>query len=314
MLIHKIKLAIIVPAYNEESNIEPFISEIVPILEGINVDWGILFIDDGSGDNTLQKIKEINQKDGRIKAVALSRNFGKESAITCGIEQTDSDVVIIMDADLQHPPSIIYEMIRLWRDGYNMVVPLNQERTGQKSLYKKLATLFYGIMAKANRFEMPIGGSDFRLIDRKCINAIKELKERNRFMKALYAYPGFRVATTTYQVRERKFGSSKWNLFKLWNFALDGILGFSSAPLKIWTYIGLIVAFCSFFYGGYLICNVLINGKELPGWTTLATLMLFFNGMLMISIGILGEYVARIFDEVKDRPLYFVKERIGCEQ
>ena len=201
-------------------------------------------------------------------------------------------------------------MIKLWNDGYDMVVPLNQERTGQKSVYKKLATSFYKIMAKANRFEMPIGGSDFRLINRKCSNAIKELKERNRFMKALYAYLGFRVKTLEYQVRERKFGSSNWNLFKLWSFPLDGILGFSSAPLKIWTYIGLFVAMLSFAYGSYLIFDVLIHGKSLPGWSTLVTLVLFFNGMLMISIGILGEYIARIFDEVKQQPLYYIKEKI----
>ncbi len=306
-------LTILVPTYNEEKNITPFLEEIIPILEALNsLKWSILFVNDGSQDNTLNILSLANQNDSRIQIINLSRNFGKEAALTCGLDHIESDAVVIMDADLQHPPEILPQLVQIWLEKeYDMVIPLNQKRAGQGIIYKKLASYFYKCIDTMSNIHIPPGGSDFRLLDRKVIDAIKLLPERNRFMKALYAYPGFKVREIPYSVRDRKFGTTKWNYKKLWVFALDGIFGFSSAPLKIWTYVGFIVSLLSFTYSIYITIDVIINGKTLPGWPTVVCLILFFNGLLMVNNGIMGEYIARIFEEVKQRPIYIVEKKIG---
>ncbi len=256
-----------------------------------------------------------SQEHRRIQIINLSRNFGQIQAITCGIEHATGDAIIIMDADLQHPPDLLLKMTELWLDdGYDTVIPLNKVRTGQNLIYKRIAKFFYKAIDKMSNIHIPNGGSDFRLLNRKVINAIKSLPEKNRFIKALYIYPGFKSIEIDYSVRERNQGKSSWNIKKLWSLALDGIFGFSSLPLKIWTYIGFIISLSSFTYGAYIAIDTIIGNKTTPGWTTIVCLILFFNGLLMINNGIMGEYIARIFEEVKARPLYFIQDKIGFEE
>lgn len=304
-------ISIIVPAYNEQGNIRLFVETLSATLQD-ETEYEILFIDDGSSDETLTVLKEEAEKDSRVKAVSFSRNFGKESAVTCGLQHAGGDAVIIMDADLQHPPDVIPYMLQKWREGMDMVVPLNLKRVEASPLYKLGAESFYRLISAIGQVNLPVGGSDFRLISRPVVDVICALPERNRFMKAIYMFPGFDVHTFPYEVQQRHSGVSKWNYWKLWNFALDGLFGFSSMPLKIWMYVGFFLSVCSVGHAFYIGVDALINGVHVvKGVTTVAVFLFFLMGLLMMSIGVLGEYVARIYDEVKQRPLYVVKEKIG---
>ncbi len=307
--------SIVVPAFNEEENISAFVASLVLVLQEVDVDYEILFVDDGSQDGTLDVIKKEMKKNGKLRVLQFARNFGKEAAITCGLENAAGDVVIIMDSDLQHPPSVIPYMLDKWKEGFDMVVPLNLERSSEGLFYKKGSAFFYKLIGALSQVDLPVGGSDFRLIARPVVDVINSLSERNRFMKAIYAFPGFNVHTFPYKVQARHRGQSKWNYWKLWNFALDGLFGFSSMPLKIWMYVGFAISLLSILNGLYIGLDALINGiKVVKGVTTLAVFLFFLMGLMMISLGILGEYVARIYDEVKRRPIYVVQEKKGFEE
>jgi glycosyltransferase involved in cell wall biosynthesis len=301
------KISLIVAAYNEQENIFPFVEEILPILDTLQMDWEMLIVDDGSHDDTPNQICLAADRDPRITGYFLSRNFGKEAALSCGIDMAQGDVVIIIDADLQHPPQLIPQMIEKWQNGYEMVIPLNQNRNGECRIKKICSRLFYRILKRLSRIEIPSGGSDFRLMDKSVIQAIRRLHERTRFMKAIYAWPGFKTCTFPYEVRPRRHGNGKWPGWKLWNFALDGIFTFSSIPIRIWTYLGFVLSFLSFMYGLWIGIEALLYGiQAVEGVTTVAFFLFFFAGLLMISNGIQGEYLARIFEEVKQRPLYII--------
>jgi len=315
--IDPITLSLIVPVKDEDEAIEPFLARVGPILDalrenGAPIAWEILFVDDGSSDNTLARIILANGRDRRIRAVSLSRNFGKEAALTAGIDRARGDVVLLMDADLQHSPALIVEMIAAWRAGADMVYTVRSTR-GDESFLKKLGTqIFYRIVNAGAAVEIPANAGDFRLLDRAVVDALKSLPERNRFMKGLYAWVGFRSVAVDYVPDERHAGESSFSMRRLSRLAVTGVTAFTNAPLRLWSALGALIAVGAILGGIWFIIEHYTFGADVPGWATLAVSTMFFSGVQLLSIGILGEYVGRIFDEVKQRPVYLVRHDTGA--
>ena len=310
-------LSIIVPVKDEEEAIAPFVARVGAVLDGLADPaaqaWEILFIDDGSSDATLAAIIAANQVDPRIRAISFSRNFGKEPALSAGLDYARGAAVIPMDVDLQDPPEVIGEMIRAWRAGHEVVYGVRRNRESD-SLPKRLtADLYYRAHNRLSHDKIPEHAGDFRLLDRKVVDVIKAMPERNRFMKGLFAWSGFKQTSVEYDRVERVIGTTKFRYWKLWTLALDGITSASTAPLRIWSYIGVAVALLSFLYALYIILVTLITGVDAPGYASLMTAVLFFGGLQLISLGVLGEYVGRILVETKQRPLYVVRQTFGID-
>ena len=310
-------LSIIVPVKDEEEAIAPFVARVGAVLDGLADPaaqaWEILFIDDGSSDATLAAIIAANQADPRIRAISFSRNFGKEPALSAGLDYARGAAVIPMDVDLQDPPEVIGEMIRAWRAGHEVVYGVRRNRESD-SLPKRLtADLYYRAHNRLSHDKIPEHAGDFRLLDRKVVDVIKAMPERNRFMKGLFAWSGFKQTSVEYDRVERVIGTTKFRYWKLWTLALDGITSASTAPLRIWSYIGVVVALLSFLYALYIILVTLITGVDAPGYASLMTAVLFFGGLQLISLGVLGEYVGRILVETKQRPLYVVRQTFGID-
>jgi glycosyltransferase involved in cell wall biosynthesis len=302
-------ISLIVPVYNESDGIYAFFDRVKPILEGLGK-WEIICINDGSADNTLKILEELHQKDKRIKAISLSRNFGKEAAMTAGLDYANGDVVIPIDADLQDPPELIPSMLDKWHKGAKVVLATRKNRD-ESWLKRKSANGFYGLMGKVSTVKIPKNTGDFRLMDRQVVEAIKQLPERTRFMKGLFAWAGFPTEVIHFDRPQRHAGTTKWNYFKLWKFALDGIFSFTTLPLKIWTYIGMFISFLSFIYGSYLIIHTMVSGVDVPGYASIMVVMLFLGGIQLMSLGIIGEYIGRIYRETKHRPIYLIEKKIG---
>jgi glycosyltransferase involved in cell wall biosynthesis len=305
------KLSVIIPVHNEGANIAPLCERLLPVLNRITSVWEVIFIDDGSRDDTLERIKEISHQEPRIGAVSFSRNFGKEIAIAAGLDHARGDAVVIMDADLQHPPEMIEAFVERWREGYMMVYGQRTDRSDETRAKRNFAHLFYRIFARFGEISLPEGAGDFRLIDRKGVEVLRSLGEKARFSKGLYAWIGFKGTGVPFVVEERRFGTSSWSFRKLFRFAFDGIAAFSTAPLRIWTYIGFLISFLSIATALFFTVRTLLFGTDLPGFPSLIVSIMFFSGIQLMSLGIVGEYVGRIFAEVKRRPLYVVAERIG---
>ncbi|MCI7015050.1 MAG: glycosyltransferase family 2 protein [Campylobacter sp.] len=311
-----IELSIIVPCYNESEVVEKFFSAMVGnngILNNLGLNCELVFINDGSKDNTLELLKaqkEIysNKSNLDIKIVNLSRNFGKEAAMSAGFSVASGEAIVPMDADLQHPASLIPKFVELWRQGYDVVLAKRANRQDESALKRFCSSIFYKLNNKISEIEIPQNVGDFRLFTKKVLNAINSLPENQRFMKGIFAWVGFRNITIEYEEQERIAGSSKFNGWKLWNFALQGITGFGTLPLRIWTYIGFIVSFLAFIYASFLILRTLIMGIDLPGYASLVVIILFLGGLQLIGIGILGEYVGRIYMESKRRPPFIIDE------
>ena len=311
-----IELSIIVPCYNESEVVENFFSAMVGnngILNNLGLNCELVFINDGSKDNTLELLKaqkEIysNKSNLDIKIVNLSRNFGKEAAMSAGFSVASGEAIVPMDADLQHPASLIPNFVELWRQGYDVVLAKRVNRQDESALKRFCSSIFYKLNNKISEIEIPQNVGDFRLFTKKVLNAINSLPENQRFMKGIFAWVGFRSITIEYEEQERIAGSSKFNGWKLWNFALQGITGFGTLPLRIWTYIGFIVSFLAFIYASFLILRTLIMGIDLPGYASLVVIILFLGGLQLIGIGILGEYVGRIYMESKRRPPFIIDE------
>ncbi|WP_227367884.1 glycosyltransferase family 2 protein [Halomonas sp. M20] len=302
-------LSLVVPVMNEEDSIDPFIEAVLNVLEGHIPELEILFVDDGSKDATLQKLREASTRDGRIRYLSFTRNFGKEIAMTAGLEHARGEAVVPIDVDLQHPPETILEFVRLWREqGYDMVYGLRHEDNEETAAKRQTSGLFYRVFNRLSHTEIPPSAGDFRLLDRCIVDALKQLPERNRFMKGLYSWVGFRSIGIPYQQPSRQTGASKFNYWKLWNFALDGLVSFSTWPLRMWSYIGGGIALLSFIYILVIVVKALLFGRDTPGYASVMSAVLFFGGMQLLSVGILGEYVARLFMETKQRPLYLVAE------
>lgn len=306
-------LSLVVPMYNEESSIGAFFDQVLPVLETVTADYEVICVDDGSRDKTLEHVSRRRADDPRIKILSLSRNFGKEAALSAGLDHARGAAVIPMDADLQHPPDAIPEMVEQWRAGYDVVLAVRGDRLADPPLRRWATGLFYRIFGRFAETPIPANAGDFRLMDIAVVDALRALPERARFMKGLYAWVGFKQGEITYDCPPRQAGNSKWPFWKLWNFALDGLFSFSMAPLRLWTYLGAVVALLALAYAFYIVAKTMILGVDVPGFASLMVAMLFFSGLNMIGIGILGEYLGRTFIEAKRRPLYIIRKSIGFQ-
>lgn len=306
-------LSLIVPMHNEEAGIATFAARIQQVLGQLHVEYEILCIDDGSKDGTYAALTQWRDIQPRVKIIRLSRNFGKEAALTAGLDHASGKAVIPIDADLQDPPELMLDMVAKWREGFKVVLAVRKSRR-YDSFFKRLtARGFYGLMRRISAISIPPDSGDFRLMDRQVVEAIKRLPERTRFMKGIFAWAGFSTATVEFERPERFAGSTSWNYRKLWNFALDGIFSFSTLPLRIWTYLGMFISLMAFFYAGFLIVRTIIQGADVPGYASMMTAFLFMGGIQLMSLGILGEYVGRIYRETKQRPIYIVESAQGIE-
>jgi glycosyltransferase involved in cell wall biosynthesis len=311
-----LQLSVIVPVKDEEAAIGPFVDRVGPILDGLFADgaWEILFIDDGSEDATLAAIHGAHRRDRRVRALSLSRNFGKESALSAGLDHACGKAVVPMDVDLQDPPEVLGQMLAKWREGYEVVYGVRRNRSTDSFPKRLTADLYYRAHNYLSDDKIPEHAGDFRLLDRAVVEVIRSMPERNRFMKGLFAWSGFRQAAVEYDRAPRTVGITKFRYWKLWTLAIDGITSASTMPLRIWSYIGVVVALLSLLYAGFLIVRTTILGIDLPGYASIMVATLFFGGLQLISLGVLGEYVGRILVETKQRPIYVVRERIGFEE
>jgi polyisoprenyl-phosphate glycosyltransferase len=308
-------LSIVAPAYNEERNIVAFLETVTPVLESTGETFEIIFVDDGSRDGTFGMLAAAASQDARIKVVGLARNFGKDIALSAGLAHAAGAAVIPIDCDLQHPPELIPQFVAKWREGFDMVVGVRSKRDEEGFVRRNLSRAYYKVMRTMTSVEIPPNAGDYRLLDRKIVDVIVKMPERHRFMKGIFAWPGFKVASIEFQANARTNDTrSTWSFFRLWRFALDGLFSFSTAPLKLWTYVGLLAAGGAFVYLAVTLIQKLFFGIDAPGYASLLIVLLFFNGLLMISNGIQGEYIARIFEEVKGRPLYVVGQTVGFDQ
>ena len=300
------KLQIIVPVFNEQEVVDIFYEKMKQVLVTCDVDWTILFIDDGSTDGTVQHIEFLRHKDERVGFISLSRNFGKEYALTAGLDHADSDVVVVIDVDLQDPPELIPEMLDLWNEGYDVIYATRRKREGETLLKKTTASLFYRLINVMSKTSIPKDTGDYRLIDIKAVRALNKLRESNRFMKGLFAWVGYKQTAIYFDRQKRVAGNTKWNMRKLFSFAIDGITSFSYVPLKFATWIGVSVALFAFVYGLIIIAKTLIFGNDQPGYPSLMVVILFLGGVQLMALGIIGEYLGRLFEENKRRPLYLI--------
>ena len=300
------------PFYNEEKSVQAFFNRInevfVPLAD--RYDLEVIAINDGSRDQTYSELVKAKADNAYLTIVDLSRNFGKEAAISAGLDFATGDAVIPIDSDLQHPPEVILELIEKWEEGAEVVLAKRVDRDTDRPIQKLTANYFYKLHNRISDINIPADVGDFRLMDRKVVEALKTLPETRRFMKGLFAWVGFRTTTVEYKVAPREHGTTSFNSWKLWNFALEGITSFSSAPLRVWTYLGCAVSALSFIYAAYLLTKTLFFGADVPGYASLMITVLFASGVQLIGIGVLGEYVGRIFAESKKRPVYIVRDVI----
>ncbi|MGB8856345.1 MAG: glycosyltransferase family 2 protein [Burkholderiales bacterium] len=300
-------LSIIVPAYNEAAALPEFHRRVTAVLDQLDLRCEIIYVNDGSSDGTQKSIDQLCAGDPRAACVELSRNFGKEAAMTAGLDHAQGDAVVIIDADLQDPPELIAQLVARWREGYDVVYARRTSRMGETWLKKATASAFYRLIQNVSRVQIPADTGDFRLMNRRSVDTLLRLREQHRFMKGLFAWVGYKQIAVDYERDPRIAGETKFNYWKLWNFALEGITSFTIAPLKIATYVGLLTAGISFLYGSWIIYQTLAFGNPVPGYPSLIVVVLFLGGLQIFFIGIIGEYVGRIYDETKQRPLYVVQ-------
>jgi glycosyltransferase involved in cell wall biosynthesis len=309
-------LSVVVPVFNEEAVVPLFVETLRPVLDAASAEggaWEILFVNDGSRDGTWAAIVAANAHDSRVRGVDFSRNYGKEVALSAGIDHARGRALIPMDVDLQDPPELIAPMVAKWREGFDVVLAERVDRTSDTALKRVSARWFYGLIGRLSETMIPANVGDFRLIDARVADALRRYPERMRFMKGIFAHVGFKTTTLSYVRPVRAAGETKFNGRKLFNLAVEGIISFSTIPLKIWTYVGLIASMVAIGYGLVIVARTLLFGADVPGYASLITVILFFNGLLLMGLGVQGEYIARIFAEVKGRPLYLVRERIGLD-
>jgi glycosyltransferase involved in cell wall biosynthesis len=307
-------ISVVIPVFNERANLRPLAARLVPALEGAGVAFETIFVDDGSQDESLAELRALCAAEPRFRALSLSRNFGKEVAIAAGLDDARGRAVVIMDSDLQHPPEVIPQFVARWREGYKNVYGERADRATDPKMRTVLTDLFYRIIDRFGEVSLPPGAGDFRLLDRQAVDALLSMRERARFNKGLFAWIGFKSIGVPFDVERRASGASKFTLPRLVRFALDGIMSFSSIPLKVWTWVGLAISVFALGMAAYYWARTMLFGVDTPGFPTLVVSIAFFSGVQLISLGVLGEYVALIFNEVKGRPLYLVAERIESEK
>lgn len=300
-------LSIVVPAYNEGAVLDTFHARLMSVVEALNLACEVIYVNDGSTDPTLGILQRLKQDDPRIGVLDLSRNFGKEAAMTAGLHHASGDAVVVIDADLQDPPELIPEFVRVWQEeGVDVVYGQRSEREGESWLKRTTAALFYRTMQHFGQIRLPQNTGDFRLLDRRALDALKQLPEHHRFMKGLFTWIGFEQRAVPYRRAPRQAGATKWSYWRLWNFAIEGLTSYSVAPLQIASYLGIVVAFVSFVYGIFIIFKTLAYGDPVAGYPSLVVIVLFLGGVQLLFIGIIGEYLGRIFNETKQRPLYLI--------
>ena len=304
----QIAISIVCPFFNEENMVDLFMKEITAVVNELNKPFEVVCVNDGSTDNTLAKLLQAKEDYPNMKIINFSRNFGKEAALTAGLDYAKGEMIIPIDADLQDPPELIKDFISYREKGYDVVVAKRVDRSNDSFAKKITAQLFYKFHNKISQTKIPDNVGDYRLITRRVLNAVQKLPENQRFMKGIFAWVGFRTATVEYKRDNRKAGKTSFNGWKLWNFALDGITSFSNVPLRIWLYIGTLISFLTFLYASFIIVRTLIFGIDVPGYASLLTVILFLGGIQLVGIGALGEYMGRIYMESKRRPLYIVED------
>jgi glycosyltransferase involved in cell wall biosynthesis len=303
------KISILIPCYNEEKSLPLLYPELVKLIDSNpNYEWELMFVNDGSKDQTLELLRQLRQQDNRVNYVDLSRNFGKETAMLAGFDHVTGDCMVIIDADLQHPPTLIPEMIKWWEQGYDDVYAKRKSRGKESWLRKQLSLTFYKILQRSSRFDVLQNVGDFRLLDRCCINALKKMRESERYTKGMYSWIGFKKKDVEFVQGDRIAGESSWHYKQLFSFAIDGITSFTTTPLRISTVIGFIVSLFAFLYMIVVFVKALIWGDPVQGYPTLVILILFLGGIQLLSLGIIGEYIGRIYNETKNRPDYIVRE------
>lgn len=306
-------ISCIVPVYNEQANARKFFTELAAMLRQLTNRFEIIVVDDGSRDATVATVLSLPEE-YHIKFLGLSRNFGKEAALTAGLEHCAGDVAILMDADFQHPIEVLPAFLAQWQQGFQMVYGLRENRDNESRVKRNFARFFYWLMNKITHIDLPNNAGDFRLLDRKVINALNSFNERSRFMKGMYAWVGFKKTAVPFPVKERAGGKSSWGFGRLTELALTGITSFSDVPLRVWGFIGFIVSLISLIYAIFIVTTTLIYGADLPGFPSIIVAVMFLGGVQLLSIGILGEYIARIFTEVKQRPKYLIETKSGFDE
>jgi glycosyltransferase involved in cell wall biosynthesis len=307
-MVERKSVAIVVPAYNEQDVLREFHGRLSGVLDGLEVSSEIVYVNDGSSDDTLAILEQLQTDDPRVGIVDLSRNFGKEAALTAGIKHAQGDAVIVIDADLQDPPELITEFIRVWQtQSANVVYAQRTERAGESWLKKTTASLFYRVMQRTGKIQIPRDTGDFRLMDRRAVDALNQLPEHHRFMKGLFTWIGFNQVAIPYRRDPRYAGESKFNYWRLWNFAIEGFTSFSVIPLQVASYLGFVVAFSTLIYAAYIVIKTLVFGDTVQGYPSLMVAILFMGSIQLVFIGIVGEYLGRVYNETKQRPLYLVK-------
>jgi polyisoprenyl-phosphate glycosyltransferase len=306
-------LSIVIPFYNEGANVETLFARLTPALDRAGAAWEVVCVNDGSRDDTLERLIAAHARDPRIKVVELSRNFGKELALSAGLAHASGDAVTPMDADLQHPPELIPDMLAKWREGYDVVMAVRNARVGQSTAHRLFARMFYWVFDHLSEVRLPREVGDFRLMDRKVVDIINRMPERTRFMKGIFAWVGFRQTSIPYEQGERAGGDTKWGFFKLLRLSFDGLTAFSTFPLRVWGLVGMAVSGFAFLYIVVRLLRTLFFGVDVPGYESLLVSVLFLGGLQLITLGIIGDYLGRVFNEVKGRPLYIVRAAHGVE-
>jgi glycosyltransferase involved in cell wall biosynthesis len=302
------KLTVVVPAYNESEGLNDFHARLATVLDGLDVESGVLYVDDGSDDDTYAIMCALRAADPRVSTLKLSRNFGKELALTAGLDHVDADAAVVIDADLQDPPELIPTFVQHWREGYDVIYGTRASRAGETGFKKMTASGFYRVMGRLSSTPIPRDTGDFRLLSRRALDALKQVRERQRFMKGLFTWVGFRQLPVIYHRDPRHAGQTKWNYWRLWNFAIDGITSFSGAPLKVATYFGLLAALLAFGFGLWVFAKALLYGDAVQGYPSLMVAVLFLGGIQLMALGVIGEYLGRLYVESKQRPLYLIDE------
>lgn len=308
-----VDLSIVIPMCNESAVMDELFAQLVPVLEKTGKTYEIICVNDGSDDDTLKRLLALQDEITPLKVIDLSRRFGKEAALTSGIEHAKGRAVIVMDADLQDPPELIPDFIAKWEEGYEVVYGARRSRDQDSWLKRVTAQSFYAVFNKLSDTQLPQDAGDFRLMDRVVVDAMLRLPEHSRFMKGIFAWVGFRQIGVPFDRPERHAGESQWPYFRLFRFALDGIFSFSTVPLRLWTWIGTATALAGLLFAAFLVIRVLVYGRDVPGYASIMVAVLFFGGVQLISIGVLGEYIGRIFRETKARPLYIVRQTYGLQ-
>ncbi len=302
------ELSVVVPCHNEEANLAALYDRLRRVLDDTGRTWELVCVNDGSADRTLAMLVELNERDPRVRVFDLSRNFGKEAAMTAGLDQARGRAAIPLDADLQDPPELIPALIAKWQEGYDVVNAVREAREGESWLKRGTAHAFYRIINRLSAIEIPADTGDFRLLSRQALDALKQLPERRRFMKGMFVWVGFRTASIPYRRAGRFAGRTSWNYWHLWNFALEGITSFSQVPLRVASYVGLLTALLSLPYGAFLLVRTLFFGNAVSGYPSMMVAILFLGGVQLLAVGVIGEYVGRIYEETKQRPIYLIRQ------